>query len=284
MDFTYEAMLDSSIEVTLDGRQGNVRKHMEDAAVVGTFGANGQRFHAFIILDGHGGITTVQFAKEHILEQLVSQLSAPKATVPKAIEKTFKKVNDDLAAMKKSHTSGSTASLLLIRDEPRDIWVANVGDSSVVGLTDTSANRLTPEHNVSLKKEKERIQKHEMKVCSQGYIYNDQGMGLAVTRALGDFEMGKGVLSTPAIRHVSGKFTTFVLASDGLWDLVKPRALIELIKKYPSASALNDYRMKTFDQHDNTTIMVVRFLEPKNSQPKDSTNGLLMVRKFPHQM
>lgn len=281
MDFTYEAMIDSCMEVTLDGRQGNMRKSMEDAAVLGTFVANGQRFHAFIVLDGHGGITTVKFAKERIFEELVLQLTVPKVTVPRAIEKTFKKVNEDLAAMSRSHTSGSTASLLLIRDEPRDVWVANVGDSSVVGLTDTSANRLTPEHNVSLKREKDRIQKHEMKVCSQGYIYNDQGMGLAVTRALGDFEMGKAVLATPAVRHVSSKFQTFVLASDGLWDVVKPRSLVELIKKHPSASALNDYRMKAFDQHDNTTIMVIRLSESINSStvPKD---GVTMVRKFPH--
>jgi serine/threonine protein phosphatase PrpC len=282
MEFYYETVIQDWIHVSLDGRQGGIRATMEDAAIIGTITAQKCRFHAFVVLDGHGGSETVDFVRHHFLQSLARHLShLPNAS--KAIEKAF--LDMDQRAAKEiatQHTSGTTMSLLLVREHPYELWVANVGDSSIVGVsTDlTKANRITADHNVQRKQERERVLKHNLTI-EDSYVVNAQGAGLAVTRAIGDFEMGAAVLAQPTIRKVGPTFSTFVLASDGLWDVVQSREIRKWLGVRPDAKSLNQHRHQAFDQHDNTTIMVVKWLKPPPTTPPTGPDGITMIKQFP---
>ena len=76
--------------------------------------------------------------------------------------------------------AGTTAVIVLVVENT--IYCANVGDSRAVICENSKAFPLMEDHNPSLKREVERIEK------SGGCVVNGRvGMKLAITRAIGDF-------------------------------------------------------------------------------------------------
>jgi serine/threonine protein phosphatase PrpC len=86
------------------------------------------------------------------------------------------------------------------------------------------------------------------KVCTAGgehaaYIFGPAGERLAMTRSLGDFNMKKcghltavpSVISTPPIPD--GISRTFVIASDGLWDVLTPADVKQILSDPFNATA-----------------------------------------------
>lgn len=286
--FSWEHLENSWLHITLDGRQGNVRKTMEDAAIISTFILHETRYHAFCVLDGHAGSEPVTFLTAHFVPELFQQMQKLKTvtnvTVDKAITKTFVYLNERLRAeCPASQRSGSTLSMLLIREFPFSAWTANVGDSSILGCsTDHSkSKRLSVDHKPTLLREKKRVLSHQLEICDQGYVCNEKGSGLAMTRAMGDFEMGKGVLAQPTVRHVDvAAYRNIMLASDGFWDVVAIKKAPALIAQCKTATELNNHRHKKYDQHDNTTILVICILKDPPSGPVKQRDGILLQRVF----
>lgn len=69
------------------------------------------------------------------------------------------------------------------------------------------------------------------------YLHGENGDRLAMTRAIGDYNMKKeGVIATPSITQVPppspGVTRTFVLASDGLWDVLAPEVVGAIIHNF----------------------------------------------------
>lgn len=120
--------------------------------------------------------------------------------------------------------AGSTAVVGLIT--PRDILVANTGDSRAVLCRAGRAVAMSEDHKPDTPSERRRIQRAGLMVAN-GRVNGE----LAVSRALGDYEYkgrsdleaeAQAVTAAPDVRslprHPSDEF--LVLACDGIWDVM----------------------------------------------------------------
>lgn len=139
-------------------------------------------------------------------------------------------------------TSGSTAVSALIRntDEGRFLYIANVGDSRAVlcsshneDMTPAQTNcgyvalRLSHDHTADDPEEQERIKK------AGGFITRGRVLGiLAVSRSFGDHGMKDFIIALPHLREINlqnGTYPFFILACDGLWDVITDQEAIEIV-------------------------------------------------------
>ena len=91
--------------------------------------------------------------------------------------------------------------------------------------------------------------------------------GLCVSRGIGDIDVGPVVIAKPHIRQVVIPETgaRLVLASDGVWDCILPKAVLKAMKKKGAEDAANAVceqciRCKQGFLIDDTTCMIVDFL------------------------
>ncbi|ELU09343.1 hypothetical protein CAPTEDRAFT_89262 [Capitella teleta] len=168
-------------------------------------------------------------------------------------------------------TAGTTASVVVIKNDK--IYVAHVGDSSVVvGSKETScadpkfrAHLVTIDHKPESPKERKRIESNGGKVLAKSGVHRvvwrrprpshkgpvrrstpiDDIPFLAVARALGDLwsynpdqdvfvvspDPDTAVYDLDLVRHRS-----IILASDGLWNMVRP---LEAILKVEATTHIN---------------------------------------------
>lgn len=235
------------------------RPYMEDAhKVIDTYlGDPNQGF--FAIYDGHGGSEAVDYCKNRLHEELRKSLQEFSDDVPLAFSRCFKKIDDQLR-LAGAATSGSTATIALIRKEnhQRVLYIANVGDSKAVLVNSNGFEQLTYEHKGTDPGEIDRI------VSGGGYLIRARVAGqLAVTRALGDHHLKtSGVSCEP---HVSRRVITpnelfVVLASDGLWDVVQEREL-ESLRTKNSLEISNSLMAKAIagGSQDNICILTLCF-------------------------
>ena len=182
----------------------------------------------------------------------------------------------------KDFDSGTTASLLLVIDSNNgkvpQFWIANVGDSTIFGFDDKSgARKLSMDHNVQMKSERDRILKDEKYSIHNGYVALEDGNMIAMTRSLGDGIFGKNILPDPTIKRLKKKYTIFALASDGVWDVLSSRQMMEILnppkeRKHWRAVAqrLIDFRNSTFEQHDNSSIIIVMIDHERKYNPTET--------------
>ncbi|XP_046386447.1 probable protein phosphatase 2C 20 isoform X2 [Ischnura elegans] len=213
-----------NLRVTGHCNQGG-RKHMEDMFSVAyqqTEDEKDLEYAYFGIFDGHGGREAASFAKEHLMDSIVSQKkfwSDDDEDVMKAIRDGFISTHyamwRELEKWPKTmsglpSTSGTTASIAFIRKGK--IYIGHVGDSSVVigyqnkGETEWMAKSLTRDHKPESEDETDRIKQCGGKVVYKSgvprVVWNRPRIGhkgpvrrsthideipfLAVARSLGD--------------------------------------------------------------------------------------------------
>ncbi|CAN1798967.1 Probable protein phosphatase 2C 44, partial [Linum perenne] len=148
---------------------------------------------------------------------------------------------------------GSTAVTAIVIDG-KDLWVANIGDSRAVVCESGAANQLTVDHEPHT--ERKRIE-------NRGDVPRVNGQ-LAVARAFGDQSLKAHLTSEPDVRHVPIDSTMefVILASDGLWKVMKNQEAVDLVKdkKDPQAAAK---RLTTEalarNSKDDISCIVIRF-------------------------
>ncbi|KAI4302055.1 hypothetical protein L6164_035273 [Bauhinia variegata] len=146
--------------------------------------------------------------------------------------------------------SGTTAVTLV--KQGRDLVIGNVGDSrAVLGMRDKDdslvAVQLTVDLKPSLPAEAERIRKCKGRVfalqdepeVARVWLPNYDSPGLAMARAFGDFCLKDfGLISVPEIsyRRLSEKDEFIVLATDGIWDVLSNKEVVDIIGTAPRRS------------------------------------------------
>ena len=239
---------------------------MEDRILVTKFTLERHTYYIFLVLDGHGGHSVATYTQQNFVKYFKRYLKQQGVgDMKRVISNTFTYINEKV----KGHKSGTTASLLLIVDDPRTIWLAHVGDSSVYGVQCKNVNTpkihlLTTNHSVSIKRERKRIRQSEDHEAEEGYVTMESGDMLAVTRAIGDNDFGQVIKAEPTVKQMTDQYDVYMLCSDGIWDVMSGREvwkhLCPLYEngdwKY-SAYAVNEYRNKKYEQHDNTSMILV---------------------------
>lgn len=191
----------------------------------------------FAVFDGHAGARVSAHCADHLLE-CIMHTSEFQEDVSKGIHCGFLKLDDTMRELPEmcsgEDKSGSTAVCAFV--SPRQIYIANCGDSRAVLARDGTPVYSTRDHKPALPAERERIQKAGGSVMIQRV-----NGSLAVSRALGDYEYknveGRGQceqLVSPepeiSVRDREDEADEFlVLACDGIWDVMSNEDLCQFI-------------------------------------------------------
>lgn len=244
---------------------------------------NNSEIGIYAILDGHAGNFSAIFARNYLMKAITDEIQQCKndpienpyilngvVNYDWMLSDFIKEIEKKLrwSSYRRFHASGTTC--LVVIAEKTTLTVANVGDSRAI-LCDNNGKvyRLSYDHKpLSNLNERHRIQ------SVNGLIYYNFGAwrvnGLSMSRSLGDYHRKAGtkiVLSKPDLYTIPlDKFKPkfMILASDGLWDVMRSQTAIDLIKdiyleKSDFGARLLTNRASQLGSLDNITVMVVVF-------------------------
>lgn len=227
------------------------RPRMEDRAVVGKV-ADGLLAAVF---DGHGGPEVADRAAAQALVAVSDGLEA--ALSGEALwGRVFLRLDAPRAA------SGATATLVLVRGD--GLSVAWVGDSRAILVGREASQPLTRDHRIDRPDERRRVLAAGAVLHPPYAVDPATGQGLMVTRALGDHGLRHiGIIPDPETASVGlgPDHLGFVLATDGLWDLVsEPEAAAACREEDAQGAAERLVRLVVArGGRDNVTVIVGRF-------------------------
>uniref|UniRef100_J3MEN0 protein-serine/threonine phosphatase n=2 Tax=Oryza brachyantha TaxID=4533 RepID=J3MEN0_ORYBR len=240
---------------------------MEDRFSIKMTTINEQKVGLFGVFDGHGGPLAAEYLKDHLFENLVKHPKFLQDT-KLAISQTFLKSDADFLESVSSNPfrdDGSTAvTAILVGNH---LYVANVGDSRAVALKAGKAVPLSEDHKPNRKDEQKRIED------AGGIVVLDDtwrvnGL-LAMSRAFGNRALKHCVKAEPEIQEkvVDESLEYLILATDGLWDVMRNEDAVSLLKVQdgPKAAAMK----LTEVAHsrltlDNITCIVLQFHHGKS--------------------
>eukprot|EP01135_Chromosphaera_perkinsii_P005305 Nk52_evm2s337 gene=Nk52_evmTU2s337 len=222
--------------VEMHEEQGR-RNNMEDKtcvipdlnALLGLEGYPPQSFYA--VYDGHGGTEAAEYAKVH-LHVNICKSQHFRDDVEKAIKEGFMETDRRFVEMchREGHSSGATAIAVLCRGET--LHIAWLGDSQAMMVGPESCVPLSEPHKPNREDEKKRIEEAGGIVVWYG-AWRVNGV-LAVARAIGDRNLKQYVIGDPdfSTYEIQGGELGFVLACDGLWDVIDEASLHEFVDGY----------------------------------------------------
>ena len=235
------------------------RQSMEDIGVMLPDFIPEKKYSLFGIFDGHGGNDVVKYIKNRLPEIIKTNITKNNNydSIENNLASSFHKIDEELKFYDSEHT-GSTATILLFQDNI--VYCANVGDSTAFIVYDNFIKKISIDHKCTDPKEEERI------LLSGGKITKNRVMGqLVLSRCLGDLYCKKyGVSNIPdiSVNKLEGNVKYVVVASDGVWDVVKENELLQLSKNRKNAEGFCKDLVKLAidkDTKDNVSCIVISF-------------------------
>ncbi|KAI3384639.1 hypothetical protein SNEBB_009386 [Seison nebaliae] len=189
----------------------------------------------FGVFDGHGGVVSARFAKEHLISTLVSQQKYAK-NVREALVQTYLDLDDKMRSDEsvKRDMSGTTAITVLLKNNI--IYCANVGDSRAIASYNGEVHSLSMDHKPTIPNEAKRIN------TAGGFVEFGRVNGnLALSRALGDFSFKTNSMLNPEeqmvtaypdinTRHLTEDYEFIVIACDGIWDVMTNEEVLNFVR------------------------------------------------------
>lgn len=228
----------------------------------------------FGLFDGHGGIQSAKWCSQRFHQLLKDNIEAneSKWQAIAIIASTFDKVDELVGEMVGYDGSGTTAAIAYVKNvhipnnnRQRYLYTANVGDTRMVICNNGKAERVSKDHNCHDQAERQRI------ISNGGVVLHGRVNGmLAITRALGDTPLKPPVSSKPyttesLLDEVNDEL--LIIASDGVWDVCTDQQAVDLIRGISDPHVAS----RTLVRHainmgsiDNTSCVVIRFIDPKN--------------------
>ncbi|KAL4342328.1 hypothetical protein GQ457_08G014060 [Hibiscus cannabinus] len=147
---------------------------------------------------------------------------------------------------------GTNQDAMIVWEGPY-LVIGNVGDSRAVLATRDKDNsltavQLTVDLKPNLPAEAERIRNckgrvfalHDEPTVARVWLPKKDAPGLAMARAFGDFCLKDfGLISVPEIsyRHLSEEDEFVVLATDGVWDVLSNKEVVDIVASAPAPSS-----------------------------------------------
>lgn len=237
------------------------RATMEDFYDAKISKIDGDMVGFFGVFDGHGGSRAAQYLKQYLFDNLIRH---PKFMTDTKLAITEIYQQTDAEFLKASSSiyrdDGSTASTAVLVGH--NLYVANVGDSRAVMSKAGEAIPLSEDHKPNRSDERERIEQAGGNVMWAG-TWRVGGV-LAVSRAFGNRLLKQYVVAEPEIQEaiIDDDFELFVIASDGLWDVITNEDAIALVKAIEDPEVAAKKLIETAyakGSADNITSVVVRF-------------------------
>nr|CAD1826244.1 unnamed protein product [Ananas comosus var. bracteatus] len=233
-------------------------------------------FSVFALFDGHNGTGAALYAKDNLLNNIVSAIPSDLnrdewlAALPRALVAGFVKTDKDFQT--KAHTSGTTVTFVII-----DGWVvtvASVGDSRcILESAEGSVYYLSADHRLEANEEEvERI------IASGGEVgrLNVVGGaeigplrcwpgGLCLSRSIGDLDVGEFIVPVPHVKQVklSNAGGRLIISSDGVWDALSSEMALSCCRGLPADVAASHIVKEAVQEkglRDDTTCIVVDIL------------------------
>jgi protein phosphatase len=200
----------------------------------------------FAVADGVGGVPGGDLASQTAMECL----GAITREQPRPQDHTewVKRINHEVrrAGTKRGYTHRIASTLTLMEFGPDGATLAHVGDSGAFRIRDNRVERLSEMHNI------------ETEARARGEPVDQAGRyRFAITRCLGMDEPIK-----PQVKAIDvSPGDLYILATDGLTDLVKPREILELSEQTSNPKDLIPVlveRCYARAAHDNITAIAIR--------------------------
>ncbi|XP_020599410.1 probable protein phosphatase 2C 66 [Phalaenopsis equestris] len=234
---------------------------------------------SFISIDDEWS-ESVNFAEDEKLPEIYHPLK-------QSFLKAFKLMDKELKLLPTvdCFCSGTTAVTLV--KQGQDLIIGNLGDSrAIMGTRDSDNNlvalQLTVDLKPNLPREAARIEQCKGRVfalqdepeVARVWLPNSNSPGLAMARAFGDFCLKDyGLISVPDIsyRLLTDKDEFIVLATDGIWDALSNKEVVDIVASAPSRvtaaravvdSAIRAWRLKFPTSKIDDCAAVCLFLSP----------------------
>uniref|UniRef100_A0A2P2KKI1 protein-serine/threonine phosphatase n=2 Tax=Rhizophora mucronata TaxID=61149 RepID=A0A2P2KKI1_RHIMU len=235
-------------------------------------------FSVFAIFDGHNGISAAIFAKENLLDNVLSAIPQDVSreewlqALPRALVAGF--VKTDIEFQQRGETSGTTVTFVVI--DGWTVTVASVGDSRCILDTQGGiVSLLTVDHRLE-----ENVEERERVTASGGevgrlnvYGGNEVGPlrcwpgGLCLSRSIGDTDVGEFIVPIPHVKQVklSNAGGRLIIASDGIWDALSSDMAAKSCRGLPAelaAKLVVKEALRSRGLKDDTTCLVVDIIPP----------------------
>ena len=238
------------------------REKMEDFhTIIPSLNSN-PKISYFSIFDGHSGEEVAKYCQLHLHEMILKILQSNNFNIEKTLNISFQKIDEEISKKNFPNESGTTVTILLIYENnlnEKFYACANVGDSKCYLIKKNSILKISKDHKCDDKDEVERIKKNG------GLVFNKRVFGsLMLTRSIGDREMKNyGVSSIPSINinQINNDDLFFVIASDGVWDVINEDDLITFFNEKKSCKEISDDIIKMSIENgssDNVSCIVVK--------------------------
>ncbi len=215
--------------------------------------------HLLVVCDGMGGHEAGQEAS-NVAVQTVSAMveGAPEGLSPaqvlkSAIEQAGRAVYQLGGKGNHYGRPGSTIVTVLIHEGGTE--VAHVGDSRAYCIRAGQIHALTRDHSMV------------QQMIDAGFLQPEEAYGHPdankITRALGLREETEVELRPESLAQEAGDI--FLLATDGLWDVVRPEEVLDVVLATPSLSETCTKLVDLANARggpDNITVLVARIVEP----------------------
>ena len=243
--------------------------HMEDKSKsIENFNNNKDQM-LFELFDGHGGEDISNFLQQNFAQIYKQYLEINNYDIPKSLSYSFKEADKLIKeTLNNIDGMGSTGTIIHLTWEEKNklmVYTANVGDSRVSLISPTHIIRLSYDHRMSDKKEKERILESGVDIEK-----NRIGGELMLTRIFGDYELKdkkikNGLICEPFLSKIKIDLNIIeqflILASDGIWDLVSEKEIQQMISQNNNSENLCARIIKKAidkESWDNMSVFVIR--------------------------
>ncbi|KAK6143884.1 hypothetical protein DH2020_024232 [Rehmannia glutinosa] len=241
-------------------------------------------FSVFAIFDGHNGISAAIFAKENLLNNVLSAIPEGVGreewlqVLPRALVAGFVKTDIDFLSASSyfgrliqltGENSGTTVTFVVI--DGWTVTVASVGDSRCILDTQGGVvSLLTVDHRLE-----ENVEERERVTASGGEVGrlnvfggSEVGPlrcwpgGLCLSRSIGDTDVGEFIVPIPHVKQVklSNAGGRLIIASDGIWDALSSDTAAQSCRGLPAdlaAKLVVKEALRSRGLKDDTTCLVV---------------------------
>ncbi|GAX84869.1 hypothetical protein CEUSTIGMA_g12290.t1 [Chlamydomonas eustigma] len=247
-----------------------------------------------MVCDGHAGVKAANYTAFNLVKVLKEKLpkNVPEYSCftgrPSEELRAFAEgiqiamceafVSTDNEWMERGHNAGTTVTAMLIFAGL--ITVANIGDSTSILDTGISILEMTCSHRIQDSvTEQNRLRAAGCKIASLGFHLQgpakpgEPGVGplriwpggLCVSRSIGDADAGPEIIPMPHIRQaiIPEAGCRVIIASDGLWDIMKPTKVVLSSRKFAAKEAVEQLMMVVNKDRriiDDTSIVIVDIL------------------------
>eukprot|EP01101_Sappina_pedata_P005784 TRINITY_DN2732_c0_g2_i1.p1 TRINITY_DN2732_c0_g2~~TRINITY_DN2732_c0_g2_i1.p1 ORF type:complete len:342 (-),score=130.97 TRINITY_DN2732_c0_g2_i1:227-1114(-) len=251
----------------------------------------------FGVYDGHGGIEASTYCQKHLHDNVVSHEKYA-LNKKEALIEGFKLT--DRKFLKKLEDCGSTACVAILTADAKKLIVANAGDTRCVVSYGGKAVAISEDHKPANPGEKKRIKEADHTVDIETVLIDGKrhqisriDAQIAVSRAIGDGDFKDegmaqektAITCVPDVyeRELKSSDEFFIIACDGLWDVMENKEVVEFVSKLLSknknnitdellnsiSEQLTTHAVEKKNSPDNVTVVIVTIPKKQKKSKSD---------------